>query len=184
MSGDTAASLRAFFDRAKAEGKRVLGYGASTKAMWCCQYCGVSSADMPAIAEKYPFKFGLVTPGTRIPIISEEQAKAMARLSAGAALVFRDEIVQREQTYIEAAARLCSCCRRSTVGKKGMNARDTVLITGALGQDGSLLTEYLLGLGHEVIGVVREPTDASLGAPVGARLMRADLSDEAARGRC
>jgi GDPmannose 4,6-dehydratase len=61
-----------------------------------------------------------------------------------------------------------------------MNGRQTILITGALGQDGSLLAEYLLGLGHEVIGIVRELTDASLAAPVGARLMRADLADEAA----
>lgn len=61
-----------------------------------------------------------------------------------------------------------------------MSGRETVLITGALGQDGSLLTEYLLGLGHEVIGIVRELADGSVAAPFGARLMRADLADEAA----
>ncbi len=61
-----------------------------------------------------------------------------------------------------------------------MSARETSLITGALGQDGSLLGEYLLGLGHEVIGIVRERTGASAAAPAGMRLMSADLADEAA----
>lgn len=61
-----------------------------------------------------------------------------------------------------------------------MSGRETILITGALGQDGSLLGEHLLGQGHEVVGIVRERDDASAAAPAGMRLMRADLADEAA----
>ena len=105
--GRHRAGLRAFFDRAKAQGKRVIGYGASTKGNVVLQYCDVSIADMPAIAEKYPFKYGLVTPGTRIPIVSEEEAK---RLKPDYLLVlpwyFRDEIVSREQSYIDGGGTL------------------------------------------------------------------------------
>lgn len=101
------ASLRAFLDTARAQNKLVIGYGASTKGNVVLQYCGVGPGDMPWIAEKYPFKFGLVTPGTRIPIISEEQAKAM---NPAYLLVlpwyFHDEIVRREQSYIDGGGRL------------------------------------------------------------------------------
>ena len=37
------------------------------------------------------------------------------------------------------------------------------LITGVSGQDGSFLTELLLEHGYAVTGVVRDPTDGSLG---------------------
>ncbi len=101
------ADLRAFLARARAEGKRVIGYGASTKGNVVLQYCGVSSADLPAIAEKYPFKYGLVTPGTRIPIVSEEATK---RMKPDYLLVlpwyFRDEIVLREQAYVDDGGKL------------------------------------------------------------------------------
>jgi len=60
-----------------ADGKKVLGYGASTKGNVVLQFCGLTSKDIPAIAEVNPEKFGKVTPGTHIPIISEADAKAM-----------------------------------------------------------------------------------------------------------
>jgi hypothetical protein len=60
-----------------AEGKRILGYGASTKGNVLLQFCGLTPRDLEAIAEVNPEKFGRVTPGTHIPIISEEEARAM-----------------------------------------------------------------------------------------------------------
>jgi GDPmannose 4,6-dehydratase len=61
-----------------------------------------------------------------------------------------------------------------------MSEQETILITGVLGQDGSLLAEYLLGLGHEVIGIAREAPNTSVAALAGMRLMHTDLADEAA----
>jgi hypothetical protein len=61
----------------KADGKRVLGYGASTKGNVVLQFCGFSEKDIPAIADVNPDKFGCFTPGTNIPIISESDARAM-----------------------------------------------------------------------------------------------------------
>ena len=61
----------------RAEGKTVLGYGASTKGNVILQFCGLGPAQLPAIAEVNQDKFGRFTPGTGIPIIPESEARAM-----------------------------------------------------------------------------------------------------------
>jgi NDP-4-keto-2,6-dideoxyhexose 3-C-methyltransferase len=65
-----------FVRQAKAEGKTVYGYGASTKGNTLLQYFGLNKDDIVAIAERSPYKFGLRTIGTDIPIISEEEMRA------------------------------------------------------------------------------------------------------------
>ncbi|HAR42641.1 MAG TPA: methyltransferase [Bdellovibrionales bacterium] len=92
--------LLAFIRKASAEGKTVFGYGASTKGNVLLQFCGLSEKDLPCIAEVNPDKFGCFTPGTLIPITSEEEAKKM---NPDYFLVlpwhFRDNILAREQEY-------------------------------------------------------------------------------------
>ena len=61
-----------------ADGKKVFGYGASTKGNVLLQFCELTEKDLPCIAEVNEEKFGSFTPGTRIPIISETEARAMA----------------------------------------------------------------------------------------------------------
>lgn len=56
-------------------GKRVYVYGASTKGNTVLQYYGLDSSVITAAVERNPDKWGRVTVGTRIPIISEEQAR-------------------------------------------------------------------------------------------------------------
>lgn len=84
-----------------ADGKKVLGYGASTKGNVVLQFCGLTSTDIPAIAEVNPEKFGHVTPGSHIPIISEADAKAM---KPDYFLVlpwhFKEGILRREKEYL------------------------------------------------------------------------------------
>lgn len=58
------------------DGKRVFGYGASTKGNVLLQFCGFTAADIPCIADVNPDKYGCVTPGTHIPIVSESEARA------------------------------------------------------------------------------------------------------------
>lgn len=83
------------------DGKRVFGYGASTKGNVMLQFCGFTAKDIPAIADVNPDKFGCVTPGTHIPIVSEADAKAMA---PDYFLVlpwhFKDGILRREKDYL------------------------------------------------------------------------------------
>ena len=84
-----------------ADGKKVLGYGASTKGNVTLQFCGLTAAEIPAIAEVNEEKFGRVTPGTHIPIISEKEARAM---KPDYFLVlpwhFKDGILRREKEYL------------------------------------------------------------------------------------
>lgn len=61
----------------KRQGKRVLGYGASTKGNTLLQYYGITPDLLPAIAERSPEKWGLVTAGSNIPILSEAEARAL-----------------------------------------------------------------------------------------------------------
>jgi hypothetical protein len=100
-------SLLAFLERAKADGRTVLGYGASTKGNVILQFCKLSAADLPAIAEVNEDKFGCFTPGTLIPIISESDARAQR---PDYFLVFpwhfRDTIIEREQRYLSAGGKL------------------------------------------------------------------------------
>jgi hypothetical protein len=84
----------------RADGKRILGYGASTKGNVLLQFCGFTSKDLDAIAEVNEEKFGCVTPGTCIPIVSESQARSM-RPDYFLVLPwhFKDGIVQREKEF-------------------------------------------------------------------------------------
>jgi len=65
-----------FVRQARAEGKTIYGYGASTKGNTLLQYFGLTNEDIVAIAERSPYKFGLKTVGTNIPIVSEEEMRA------------------------------------------------------------------------------------------------------------
>jgi hypothetical protein len=89
------------------DGKRVLGYGASTKGNVILQYCGLTADDLTAIAEVNPDKFGCFTPGTLIPIVSETEAKAMR---PDYLLVlpwhFREGIIARERDFLAGGGRL------------------------------------------------------------------------------
>ena len=84
-----------------ADGKKVFGYGASTKGNVTLQFCGFTHADIPIIAEVNPEKYGCVTPGSHIPIVSENDAKAM---KPDYFLVlpwhFKDGIIRREKEYL------------------------------------------------------------------------------------
>lgn len=85
-----------------ADGKKILGYGASTKGNVLLQFCGITTKQIPYIAEVNEEKFGCYTPGTHIPIISEKEAKAM---EPDYFLVlpwhFKNSILEREQEYLK-----------------------------------------------------------------------------------
>ncbi len=90
-----------------ADGKRVLGYGASTKGNVVLQFCQISPKEVPAIAEVNTDKFGAFTPGTNIPIISEDEAR---RMQPDYFLVlpwhFKDGILQREAEFLANGGRM------------------------------------------------------------------------------
>jgi SAM-dependent methyltransferase len=99
--------LLSFLRAACANGERILGYGASTKGNVILQFCGITVNELACIAEVNPDKFGAFAPGTLIPIISEDEARAM---NPGGFLVlpwhFRDNIVARETQFLASGGRL------------------------------------------------------------------------------
>jgi NDP-4-keto-2,6-dideoxyhexose 3-C-methyltransferase len=99
--------LLGLFNHWRIEGRRVLGYGASTKGNTVLQYCGIGRGDVPAILERYPKKFGLTTPGTGIPILPEEEGKAMKPdVLFVLPWQFRAEIEKREAAWVAAGGTL------------------------------------------------------------------------------
>lgn len=97
----SARDLKDLLNKLKTEGKKVFGYGASTKGNVLLQYCGITKEDIPMFAEVNPDKFGHVTPGTNIPIVSEADARAQ---KPDYFIVlpwhFRDNIIQREKEFL------------------------------------------------------------------------------------
>ena len=84
------------------DGKIIFGYGASTKGNVLLQFCGLTNKHISYIADVNKDKFGCFTPGTHIPIISEEEARAM---KPDYFLVFpwhfKHTILEREREFTE-----------------------------------------------------------------------------------
>ena len=79
-----------------------MGYGASTKGNVILNYCGINKNLLPEICDQNPEKPGLVTPGSRIPIVSK---KEMREKNPDYILVliwhFRKEVIKDEIDYIK-----------------------------------------------------------------------------------
>ncbi|MFJ9855033.1 class I SAM-dependent methyltransferase [Streptomyces sp. NPDC101150] len=99
--------LLEFLAESRAAGKLTLGYGASTKGNVILQYCGLSEEELPCIGEVSTEKSGCFTPGTGIPIVSEEEAKAR-RPDQLLVLpwIYRDGFVEREQKFLKSGGQL------------------------------------------------------------------------------
>jgi len=85
----------------------IMGYGASTKGNVLLQFCGFTPNEITAIAEVNAEKFGRVTPGTGIPIVAEEEARA----SRPDFMIvfpwhFREAIIEREAEYLRTGGKL------------------------------------------------------------------------------
>jgi hypothetical protein len=83
------------------DGKKVLVYGASTKGNTVLQYYGLNASLITAAAERNEAKWGRVTVGTHIPIVSEEEARAQ-RPDFFLVLPwhFVEEFEQREKAFL------------------------------------------------------------------------------------
>lgn len=84
-----------------AKGKKVYVYGASTKGNTLLQYFGLDHTLIAGAAERNRDKWGMVTVGTHIPIVSEEEARA-AKPDFFLVLPwhFLEEFQQREKEYL------------------------------------------------------------------------------------
>jgi hypothetical protein len=100
-----------FIKQEKAKGKRVWGYGASTKGNTLLQYFGLDHTLIDGIAERSIYKFGLKTVGTNIPIYSEDE---MRKQKPDYLLVlpwhFINEFMVRESDYIKGGGKFIVPC--------------------------------------------------------------------------
>ena len=92
--------------RLRSEGKTIHVYGASTKGNTILQYADIDSTLIPYAADRNPDKWGSETIATRIPIISEDESRAM-RPDYYLVLPwhFLDEFIERERDYLAGGGR-------------------------------------------------------------------------------
>ena len=90
-----------FIKSEKEKGKKIWGYGASTKGNTLLQYFELDNTLIDGIAERSVYKWGLKTVGTNIPMYSEEQ---MRNEKPDYLLVlpwhFISEFVERERDFL------------------------------------------------------------------------------------
>jgi 2-polyprenyl-3-methyl-5-hydroxy-6-metoxy-1,4-benzoquinol methylase len=101
------ADLVNLLSELKKDGKKVIGYGASTKGNVLLQYCGITTDLLSHIAEVNEDKFGAFTPGSQIPIISETEAKKM---EPDYLLIlpwhFKQSFLEREKEFLQSGGKL------------------------------------------------------------------------------
>jgi hypothetical protein len=108
-----------FIRTEKAKGKKIWGYGASTKGNTLLQWFGLDDTLIDAIAERQPRKFGLKTAGSNIPIKSEEEMRA-AKPDYVLVLPwhFIAEFVRREQKFLEEGGAFIVPCPKFEIIRK------------------------------------------------------------------
>jgi len=62
------AALMQTLERLRAQGKRVVGYGATSKSTTVTNYCGITSGHVEFISDTTPIKQGRLSPGAHIPV--------------------------------------------------------------------------------------------------------------------
>ena len=108
-----------FITQEKSNGKKIYGYGASTKGNTLLQYFGLDHNHIDAIAERSPYKFGLKTVGTNIPIVSEED---MRNAKPDYLLIlpwcFISEFIEREKEFLDNGGKfIIPCPKFEVIGK-------------------------------------------------------------------
>lgn len=99
---ETREKLKDYLKKAKAEGLRVYGYGASTKANTVLQYFGLGPDVIEGMADKDEAKWGRHTL-TGIPIVSEEEARKRAQIFIAFPYGFLDYFKKREAWWLKEA---------------------------------------------------------------------------------
>lgn len=104
---------------AKAEGKKIWGYGASTKGNTMLQYFGLDNTIIDGIADRSEKKWGLRTVGTNIPVYSEADMRA-AKPDYLLVLPwhFIHEFIDREKAYLAGGGKfIVPCPKFEIIGK-------------------------------------------------------------------
>jgi hypothetical protein len=83
-------------------GKKILAYGASARSSTLLNYCEINHSHISSLIDKNPLKQDLLTPGSKIPIISFEQGlKEIAKEDTILLLAwnFEEEVISDLQSH-------------------------------------------------------------------------------------
>lgn len=91
-------ALRILLTEKKADGKKIVAFGAAAKGMVLLNYCGLDSSIIDYIADGTPYKQGKYAPGVGIPIVSEKELLAQPPdIVLILAWNFKEEILEKLQ---------------------------------------------------------------------------------------
>lgn len=98
--------LLALLGRLRSEGKRVVGYGATSRSATVLNYCGIGPDLLPLVVDSTPEKQGRLTPGSKIPVAPPE---AFSDPYPDYGLLFAwnhaEEIMAKERRFQESGGR-------------------------------------------------------------------------------
>lgn len=98
--------LMALLRDLKRQGKRVVGYGATSKSTTVTNYCGITPDLVEFISDTTPIKQGKCSPGAHIPVRSHEEFRAQY---PDYALLFAwnhgEEVIEKESAFREAGGK-------------------------------------------------------------------------------
>jgi len=90
----------------RADGRRVVGYGATSRSATVMNYCGIGPELLPMVCDSTPEKQGCLTPGTKIPVCPPE---SFSNPYPDYALLFAwnhaEEIMAKERLFHESGGR-------------------------------------------------------------------------------
>ncbi len=99
--------LNNLLKKLRSDGKKIYGYGASTKGNVILQYCKINKKLLEYIIEVNKFKFNRFTPGSKIKIVSE---KFLNKKKPDYLLVlpwhFKDHIIKKEKKFLDNGGKL------------------------------------------------------------------------------
>jgi len=103
---NSRARLMQTLNELRAQSKRVVGYGATSKSTTVTNYCGITPQHVEFISDTTPIKQGKLSPGAHIPVYP---AAEFSRAYPDYALLFAwnhgAEIREKEQAFIAAGGR-------------------------------------------------------------------------------
>jgi len=100
------AALMQTLDRLRREGKRVVGYGATSKSTTVINYCGITPAHVEFISDTTPIKQGRLSPGAHIPVRPyDEFVKSYPDYALLFAWNHAAEIREKEAAFVAAGGR-------------------------------------------------------------------------------
>lgn len=86
----------------KADGKRIVGYGASGRANTMLNYAGIGRDVLDYIVDESPSRYGRLTPGTHIPIVHPSQMRNdNPDYILMLAWSYKREIMEKEKAFLE-----------------------------------------------------------------------------------